>query len=302
MTRSVTGNVDVNLEVAVQLFLDGLHVDILVLDKRCASPSLALEALGIRLRDLNVHDTGIGLVLLNGRHGEPVRVLLAPHEGSSPRETAIDGLGEVDVRGIQIRPVPIPVDGVDRARLEIFGQLDIRLAPELLSGFRAKRLQLIGTSQGNLRPARLVALPVVEVSCAKETASLVTTGTVTVPEKVNVEETLMFFGLGCAVEKDGTRVLGLVWLAEHGGVPILEVNDGDMIASCSLKHREGWIWVQRIFVEKLVANVSLSGVGGKAVHGVVVLEIRSSWEPPSCVAFRQRHGAIGGDAVCSLDP
>lgn len=116
--------INVDLVVARHLVLDGHGVDVLLFDKLTVDVGM----LGCRRRaaacDLDVNRASVALILGNGSHGEAVGVLLAAHECAGPRVQAICGRLEVDVAGIQVRPVPVPVDCVDGPGFEVAGQLD----------------------------------------------------------------------------------------------------------------------------------------------------------------------------------
>ena len=256
--------------------------------------------------DLDVDGAGVTLILGNGGHGEAVRILFSTHKGASPGVEAVGGSLEVDGVGVQVRPVPVPVDGVDGAGLEVGGQLEGGLAAKLNVVRGALRSQLGSPLHADGAAVWLIALAVVVVAGGQEAATAVTTSALLVPDKVDVKEALLLLGLAGAVEEDSTAVQGLLGLIlGKGGVTVLKVDDGYVVARCGLQHRKLRVLIQLVLVEHLIPRVGTLASSRKNPLRDDVLEggvSRVARDPAASVALGADHGAVGGDFVRLFDP
>lgn len=296
--------VDVDLEVVGHLRLDSPGVDVLLVDP-VAHDVGVLGSHG-RRDDLDVNGAGVALILGNGRHGEAVGVLLAAHKRAGPGVQPVGGRLEVDVVGVQVGPVPVPVDGVDRAGLQVAGQLDGRLAAELDVVDGALGGQLSGSLKADRTVVGLVALAVVVVSRGQENAAAVAAGAVLVPDEVHVEEALAVLGLAGAVQEDGAAVLRLLGLVlRQRRVAVLQVDEGYVVARCGFQHRERRVLLQLVLVQHLIPREGALTRGRQNPLRDAILEdgvSRIARNPAARIALGADHGAVRGDLEGTLDP
>lgn len=257
-------------------------------------------------RDLDVDGASITLILGDGGHGEAVGVLLSAHKGASPGVEAVGGGSKVDVVGVQIGPVPVPVDGVDGARLEVAGQLKGGLASKLNVMVGSLRGEFGSSLSADGTGVWLVTLAIVVVAGSQENAATVTSSARLVPNKVDIKETLALLGLAGAVEEDSTAVQGLLGLIlGESSVTVLKMDNGYVVARSGFQHRKRRVLIQLVLVQHLIPRISTLASSGENPLRDAVSEgrvSRSARDPASSVSFGSNHGAVGGDLEGTLDP
>lgn len=256
--------------------------------------------------DLDIDGAGVAFVLGDGSHGEAVGVLLAAHECAGPGVQPICGRLEVDVGGIQIGPVPVPVDCVDGAGLEVAGQLNGGLAAKFNVVISTLRSQSSRSLNAELAVVGLVTIAVIVASRAQQNTALVASRAVPVPDKVHVKEALVLVGLAGAVEEDGAaiqRLLGLVLRQRR--VAVLQVDEGDVVARSGFQHGELGILLLLVLVQDLIARVGTLASHRQKQLGDLVLPERVGGiasNPAASIALSSNHGAIRGNLVGVLNP
>ncbi|KAI6769856.1 hypothetical protein HG530_004485 [Fusarium avenaceum] len=285
--------VNIHLKVTLHLLLDTGRVNVLIVVK-------------VKDIDLDVNDTGVALIARDSIRGEAVGILFAAHESTGPRKLAILGSFHINLVAVQVGPVPVPVDGVDVAGLEVLGKFNVGLAGQFLGGEGAERSEFARALKADVPVVGLVALAVVVVAGGDELAALVAASSLLIPEEVDVKELLLILRLGGAIEVDGATVSGLVWLViGEGGVAILKVHESDVVTRGSFKHRELGVLLKLELVEDLIARVSRLARGRENVLGdrVGVGRVRgiASHEATS-ITDLANHGAILSELGGILNP
>lgn len=298
--------INVHLEVVAHLLLNGLGVNVLLVNPALFSSGTVFghDRTGESRDDLDIKGRSVRLVAGNGIHGKPMGILLASHERTGPgKDAVLSGLG-VDLVGVEVWPVPVPVDSVDGARLEVRGQLDVGLAEKFSIVVRSVAGKLVCPAATYLTRIRLETIAVVIVSCSQQSASLIATGAVPTPTQVDVKQLFLRLGVGSTVKEQRTAVLGLVWLVlGQGGVAVLGMQHGNVVAGRSLEHGELGVGFERVFVHDFLAAVVCLAMGRQKKHGNSILP---SWlrpgHPSSRVALLANHGSVGSNLANHLYP
>lgn len=291
---SSTVGINVNLKVITHLLLDGLGVDVLLRDPILNTLLLGHGSARSLLNNLDINGAGVGLVARDCVHGESMRVLFASHEGASPGEDTVLGGLNVHLLSVQVGPVPVPVQSVDGASLQVRGQLDIALAEELSVVVGSIIRQFLGTTVADRTGVGLEALAVIIVSSSEKPATLVTTSSVTAPAEVNVEELLLSLWLRSAVDEDGSSVLWLEWLVlRKGSMAILSMQQGNMVSRRCLEHGKFGVSLKFILVDHFLATVeSLARWWEEMLRNRVTPSRFGTSHPSTSITRFTNHGAI----------
>lgn len=214
----------------------------------------------------------------------------------------------------QSGPVPNPVKGIVGPNGDVSRELDVGLAPQVCAlGVLGNLAELILTRSRNLAGVVLVALAVIVVTRGQESSSLVTAGSIRVPDVVDRHESVVGTWLLRAVDVDGSPVPWLVLLCcweRHMTILLVAQSDvvargGDQLGVLGIcVSADGLLRAAEEIGRK--HNGTLSPAVGRDLPQVVrniSLESRisASYKSP-LIACGVDHSAVGRNAVHLLNP